>query len=70
MAERNTAKSKRSEGAKSAPKAAHAQLEAENARLLSELAAARSRIFELEQQHAEIINRIDWAIDSLHNLSD
>ncbi len=70
MAERNTAKSKRSEGAKSAAKASDTQLAAENARLHLELAAARSRILELEQKHAEIINRIDWAIDSLHNLSD
>lgn len=70
MAERNTAKSKRGEGAKSAAKASDTQLAAENARLHVELAAARSRILELEQKHAEIINRIDWAIDSLHNLSD
>ena len=74
MAERNTAKSKRGEGARSSSKASGksdaAQLAAENARLNSELDAARLRIAELEQKHAEIANRIDWAIDSLHNLMD
>lgn len=42
----------------------------ENVRLKSELAAARARIVELEQKNAEIVNRIDWVIDSLHNLRD
>ncbi|MEZ5899679.1 MAG: hypothetical protein R3D51_09315 [Hyphomicrobiaceae bacterium] len=70
MAERTTTKSKRGEGSKIAAKTADNRLVAENARLSSELAAARSRIEELEQKHAEIINRIDWAIDSLHNLTD
>ena len=70
MAERNTAKSKRGETAKSAVQGSMSQVAAENARLHLELAAARSRILELEQKQAEIVNRIDWAIDSLHNLSD
>ncbi len=69
MAERNTAKSKRGDAGKAAPKAKlGVDLAAENARLEAELAAARSKIAELEQKHEEIINRIDWAIDSLHNL--
>ena len=72
MTERSsTAKTKRSEGAKGAERAADvALLAAENARLAAELAAARSRIAELEQKHADVINRIDWVIDSLHNLAD
>lgn len=69
MAERNTAKTKRSDAVRAAPKAgASAELATENARLEAELAAARTRIAELEQKHEEIVNRIDWVIDSLHNL--
>ncbi len=69
MAERNTAKSKRSDAGKAAPKAGHRVDPAtENARLEAELAAARAKIAELEQKHEEIVNRIDWVIDSLHNL--
>lgn len=74
MAERTTAKSKRAEGAKPAAKPVKAvkaaDLEAENTRLRGELAAAQARIADLEQKQAEIINRIDWAIDSLHNLTE
>ena len=69
MAERNTAKSKRSDAGKAAPKPKLGlDLASENARLEAELAAARAKIAELEQKHEEIINRIDWVIDSLHNL--
>jgi hypothetical protein len=69
MAERNTAKSKRSDAGKAAPKAKLGlDLASENARLEAELVAARAKIAELEQKHEEIINRIDWVIDSLHNL--
>ena len=75
MAERSTAKSKRGEGTKGAAKAAPeaagpSGTQAEITRLEAELAAARAQIAELEQKHAEIINRIDWVIDSLHNLND
>ena len=71
MAERNTAKPKRPDAAKSARISdAGTGLAEENARLVAELAAAKVRIIELEQKHAEIINRIDWVIDSLHNLGD
>ena len=45
-------------------------VEAENARLKSELAEALERIADLEIKHAEIVNRIDRVIDSLHKLSD
>ena len=71
MAERNAAKPKRPDPGKAAPKVEMgAAMADENARLKAELAAARIRISELEQKHAEIINRIDWVIDSLHNLAD
>jgi predicted nucleic acid-binding Zn-ribbon protein len=45
-----------------------AQLERERDALRSELAAAEARIAALEQQRTELLNRIDWAIDSLHSL--
>lgn len=37
-------------------------------RLKAELAAAKSRIVSLEAQRQQVVNRIDWVIDSLHNL--
>ncbi len=43
---------------------------AEIAHLQTELVAARARIAELEQRQTDIANRIDWVIDSLHNLTD
>lgn len=72
MAERNMTNRKRTEGATSAAKgsAQAPGLEAENAALKAELERARIRIAELEQKQAEILNRIDWAIDSLHNLRE
>lgn len=71
MAERSTAKTKRSEPAKPPAKAAVGSgLGAENARLKTQLAEALERIADLELKQAEIINRIDWVIDSLHNLPD
>ncbi len=71
MTERSSAKTKRPEDAKLPRKPGSASGPGdETARLQAELAAARERIAELEQKHAEIINRIDWVIDSLHNLAD
>ncbi len=71
MADRSTSKSKRRGVVRTtAAGADEAMLLAENARLTAELAQARSHIAQLEQKHAEIINRIDWVIDSLHNLSE
>ena len=83
MAERNTAKSsvparsataskaKRSTSAKPGRKADEAiGLAEQNAKLTTELTAAHERIAELERKHSEIVNRIDWVIDSLHNLTD
>jgi len=74
MAERGTAKTRRSDLSKVAEKTAEkgtseAQMAAEIARLEGELASARARVAELEQKHAEIVNRIDWVIDSLHSLA-
>ena len=71
MAERNTAKRKGPDGVKAARTAeAGGNLAEDNARLRGELAVARARVTELEQKQADIINRIDWVIDSLHNLGD
>ena len=71
MAERNTVKIKRAEDIKPSRKpAVDAQLRAENGRLRTDLAAAQQRIVELEQRAADALNRIDWAIDSLHNIKD
>ena len=71
MAERSTAKAKHSDAAKAPAKAgAGGSLGDENARLKAELAQAKERIADLELKQAEIINRIDWVIDSLHNLPD
>ena len=44
-------------------------LEAERDSLTAELEAAKSRIAALEQAREQVLNRIDWVIDSLHSLS-
>jgi DNA repair exonuclease SbcCD ATPase subunit len=38
--------------------------------LTKELEAARGQISELESAQTDAINRIDWVIDSLHNLME
>jgi chromosome segregation ATPase len=43
-------------------------LERENTRLMTQLEEAQERIARLEQSRAEAVNRIDWVIDSLHNI--
>ncbi len=43
-------------------------LQKERDALKKELAAANERIGQLEAQHTDAVNRIDWVIDSLHNL--
>ena len=43
-------------------------LEVERDRLAAELQAAQARIKALEQAREQALNRIDWVIDSLHNL--
>jgi chromosome segregation ATPase len=45
-------------------------LERERDGLRAELEAARARIAALEEAREEVVNRIDWVIDSLHNLVD
>jgi hypothetical protein len=45
-------------------------LEAELAKVKSELAAALARSKILEGNQEQVRNRIDWVIDSLHNLMD
>ncbi len=40
----------------------------DRAALEGELAAAKVRIAELEKQHEDAVNRIDWVIDSLQML--
>lgn len=44
------------------------ELEAECQRLKAELAMAGKRMEALEAQRKLLLNRIDWAIDSLHSL--
>ena len=58
-----------------APKAkaaasATVDLEAECMRLREELATAQARIAELEHNRDQVLDRIAWIVDSLHNLID
>jgi hypothetical protein len=46
------------------------KLESERERLLSELEKAEIRIRALEEGRDQVLNRIDWVIDSLRNLID
>ena len=69
MTERSTAKIKRASDSKSLRKPAVEDLAAENDRLRAELAVAQQRIAELEQRTTDALNRIDWVVDSLHNLA-
>lgn len=45
-------------------------LEAELAKVRGELGAALARNKALEDNQEQVRNRIDWVIDSLHNLMD
>jgi chromosome segregation ATPase len=45
-----------------------AQIERERDELKARLVAAEARIAELEHQRVEVVNRIDWIIDSLQNV--
>jgi Tfp pilus assembly protein PilO len=45
-------------------------LERERDDLKAELEIARARIAVLEETRSQVVNRIDWVIDSLHNLSE
>ncbi len=56
-------------GAASGPGARDLErLEAECQALKAELVAAREEIARLEKRQELVVNRIDWVIDSLHNL--
>lgn len=79
MATRQPQKAKRAVARKKAPPAELSsamqrlenkvkQLQAERDQLKSDLKAAKARIAELEAQQTEAVNRIDWVIDSLHNI--
>ena len=73
---KRTAASRRADVANAAPAPAapdrYAQrvkaLERERDRLKTQLAEAETRIARLEESRAEAVNRIDWVIDSLHNV--
>ncbi len=58
----------RSVKGKSASSSKVAKLEAECQALRAELKAAREVIARLEKRQELVVNRIDWVIDSLHNL--
>lgn len=45
-------------------------LQAECVALRAELKVAREEIARLEKRQELVVNRIDWVIDSLHNLLD
>lgn len=45
-------------------------LEHERDEALRKLATAEQRIQELEGMQDQIVHRIDWVIDSLHNMKD
>ncbi len=71
MAERKPAKTKLSPAPKAGAKDRESSvLSAENTQLKAQLADALERIADLELKQTEIINRIDWVIDSLHTLPD
>lgn len=45
-------------------------LETQLAKVKDDLAAALARNKTLEENHEQVRNRIDWVIDSLHNLME
>ena len=47
-----------------------ARLRRQNADLARDLAVAGERVRELEAARDQAMDRIDWAIDSLHNVLD
>jgi hypothetical protein len=47
-----------------------AALERERDALKGELAHSRARVRQLEDCHAQVRDRITWALDSLHNILD
>ncbi len=69
-AARATSRGPRAEAATAAksPVDALEQLEIERDELRARLAEAEARIELLESQRLDALNRIDWAIDSIHNV--
>lgn len=47
-----------------------ASLMAERDALASQLSAAKTEIALLKDRHTQVINQIDWVLDSLHTISD
>jgi hypothetical protein len=73
MAQKAKPKAKGPAAAKSSPatkRSPTARLEAANAALIKQLAAAEARIAALEQQRDDALNRIEWVIDSLNSLAE
>lgn len=64
------ASSKASSGAKPKFEARIRSLEKERDRLKAQLEVAGARITGLEQGRDEVVNRIDWVIDSLQHMSE
>jgi chromosome segregation ATPase len=54
--------------ASAAPRGQLAELEAECQRLRAELGQAAVRLEALEAQRKHLLDRIDWAIDTLHSV--
>ena len=68
-AARTTGRGARAQAAATkSPADAVEQLELERNELRTRLAAAEARIELLESQRLDVLNRIDWAIDSIHNV--
>lgn len=63
-----TAKRKRPPAPAEKPADRVAVLESECAELRRQLAAAQQQITKLKRSQDLVVNRIDWVIDSLHNL--
>ena len=70
--ERPAARRSSARAAPAAPKRTAAAeidaLEKERDQLKAQLAAAKAQLIKLEQARDEAVGRIDWALDSLHNL--
>jgi len=70
QARRSTPATTRSRSGAAATPERIKELERECRRLKAELDAAKARLEALETQRKELVDRIDWAIDSLHSLSE
>lgn len=68
MKRKASSRSAKAPGAASPPAASPQSLEAECRALREELVAAKAEIERLHKRQELVVNRIDWVIDSLHNL--